>query len=68
MPAKRVKKRNGSNIRKTSGVLAPLQLGGNNGRGHLAGHKSAIPQRPKKGSDFVDIYTSSLPLTLKLQQ
>ena len=67
------KKRNVSNIRKAvvkNGQLAPLQLGNQNGRSGLNGHKSAAPLRmtDKKGSDFVHVYTTSLPLTLKLRE
>ena len=75
LPARRKmtlnKKRNASNIRKNvvkNGQLAPLQISNHNGRGMQVGHKSAAPQRlEKKGSDYVHVYTTSLPLTQRLK-
>ena len=73
-PAKRertsIKKRNGSNIRtvKQKGPLAPLQVHKEMNRSGQVGFKSAMPQRPRKGSDYVNVYTSSLPLSIRLQQ
>lgn len=47
--------------------LAPLQFaGGSTGRAQVSGHKSAAPQRLKKSNDYVNIYTSSLPLSNQL--